>query len=284
MIEKLALGAVQFGLDYGISNKQGKTSLDEVSRILNVAEEYGITTIDTASAYGNSEEVLGQVGVPNVQVISKFPELKAAQTVSEVFQQSLDYLKVESMYGYIAHSAAALLNRLSSWKELSLLKEEGKLQKIGYSIYTPEELEKCLDAGMIPDLIQTPYSILDQRFKPYFQQLKSMGTEIHTRSTFLQGLFFMNSQQLPAYFGEIKGFMQELEEKYPDNATRASFLLYSCLSEEHIDKVVIGVNNTQQLLDNIKGIKQYHAAAHQELSTDIAGIDPSILLPYNWPK
>ena len=57
--EKLALGSAQFGLAYGISNSHGKVSMNEVFRILTLAKSLGINTIDTASAYGNSEDVLG---------------------------------------------------------------------------------------------------------------------------------------------------------------------------------------------------------------------------------
>ena len=47
---KIALGTVQFGIDYGISNNTGKTPFDEVNKILDIAKNYGINTIDTAHA------------------------------------------------------------------------------------------------------------------------------------------------------------------------------------------------------------------------------------------
>ena len=59
MLSKIALGTVQFGLDYGITNNIGKVSQDEVRAILKYAKENGIDTLDTASGYGNSEEILG---------------------------------------------------------------------------------------------------------------------------------------------------------------------------------------------------------------------------------
>ncbi|MBL4909646.1 MAG: aldo/keto reductase, partial [Alteromonadaceae bacterium] len=42
---KLALGTVQFGCDYGVSNNQGQVSLQEVNNILSLATEVGITTL-----------------------------------------------------------------------------------------------------------------------------------------------------------------------------------------------------------------------------------------------
>ena len=51
-MNKIALGTVQFGLDYGVNNKRGKIPADEVFRILDKAAEAGIDTLDTAHAYG----------------------------------------------------------------------------------------------------------------------------------------------------------------------------------------------------------------------------------------
>ena len=57
---RLLLGTVQFGLNYGIANTQGKPSFERVKAILRTALDNGITSLDTAAAYGDSEEVLGK--------------------------------------------------------------------------------------------------------------------------------------------------------------------------------------------------------------------------------
>ena len=60
IFSKMMLGTVQFGLNYGIANKEGQPSLEKVKGILRSAAEFGVNTLDTAAAYGTSEEVLGQ--------------------------------------------------------------------------------------------------------------------------------------------------------------------------------------------------------------------------------
>ncbi len=60
LIEKLALGTAQFGLDYGIANRTGKISKNEIFRILEYAYTQGIDTIDTSSNYGESEKIIGE--------------------------------------------------------------------------------------------------------------------------------------------------------------------------------------------------------------------------------
>ena len=65
LTSRLALGTAQFGLAYGINNKSGQTQLSEVQSILSEAKRCGVDTLDTAAAYGQSEEVLGSTGESN---------------------------------------------------------------------------------------------------------------------------------------------------------------------------------------------------------------------------
>lgn len=70
---KLALGTAQFGLNYGIANKTGRVPPNEVRKILAEAARRGMDVLDTAIAYGESESMLGEIGVPNWRVVSKLP-------------------------------------------------------------------------------------------------------------------------------------------------------------------------------------------------------------------
>ena len=72
---RLGLGTVRFGLNYGLGDFRGKVSSQEVKRIIDLAESNGISYIDTASSYGNSEQILGQglVGKKNFKLTTKTP-------------------------------------------------------------------------------------------------------------------------------------------------------------------------------------------------------------------
>ena len=74
--QKIGLGTVQFGIPYGISNQKGQTSVLEVARILTLAKQKGVGIIDTASAYGTAEKVLGQHDLSAFKVVSKFISCK----------------------------------------------------------------------------------------------------------------------------------------------------------------------------------------------------------------
>ena len=68
--EKIVLGTVQIGLDYGVSYQSGRMSLLEATDLIKTAHRLGCRTLDTAQAYGASEQRLGQIGVDQFDVIS----------------------------------------------------------------------------------------------------------------------------------------------------------------------------------------------------------------------
>ena len=101
---KLALGTVQFGLDYGVTNQSGKVEESKIEGILGFAKSNGIDILDTASGYGNSEQVLGGVGVDGYQIITKTASLKyGVDEVIKGFYQSLKYLNQKSVDGLLIH-------------------------------------------------------------------------------------------------------------------------------------------------------------------------------------
>jgi hypothetical protein len=110
--------------------------------------------------------------------------------------------------------------------------------------------------------------------------LKSLDVEIHTRSVFLQGLFFIEPNLLPVHFNEAKPLLLKLRKRF-DNSSLAGHLLNFCIKNSLIDKIVIGVNQASQLASNISQLNLPFIELNWrefQLSNE------SILLPYNWPK
>lgn len=279
-LSKLALGSVQFGLDYGINNADGIVQFEEVKRILDVAFSNNIRTIDTARLYGNSEAVLGQLDLNNWQIVSKFASNLDNSSIEVEFRSSIKNLQLKNLYGYIAHSAHILIENPRFWNQLKSLKDQGLVKRIGFSIYKTEQLEKLLDLGCIPDLVQVQYNLLDRRFETYFEPLKKLNCEIHTRSAFLQGLFF--KEEIPDYFLPIKSILKEIQFLYPNTFERAAFLLAFCLKNPFVDKVVIGVQSAKELQDNLDALLTFNPQVNSQLA--LPNFDNEIVLPYNWPK
>jgi len=273
--EKLGLGTVQFGLQYGISNEKGQTPAEEVVKILETAKSYKIEVLDTASAYGSSEEILGANDLSSFKIISKFMPPQDGGSISKQFEHSSKKLGLGFLYGYLAHRPMDVLEHSEQWEELLNLKAEAKVKKIGFSLNEPEELEHLLEKGYSPDLVQVPYNYFDRRFEDLMIALKKNNCEIHTRSAFLQGLFFLNPHKLDVYFNEVKPLITQLQEKKPLNGALLKFVL----EKSFIDKVIIGVENESQLMQNIENLEK--APSLPELKNKIS---ENILIPSRWPK
>lgn len=276
--EKIGLGTVQFGTFYGISNLRGQTSPQEVQKILAVARENSINLIDTASAYGNAETVLGQNNVRDFRVVSKFMKTENRE-IKEQLTKSLSNLQISQLYGYLAHRPLELIENKYVWHDLQMMKEKGFIQKTGISLNETFELDTLLQRGIIPDIVQVPYNYFDHRFKDKIYKLKEYGCEIHTRSAFLQGLFFCDTERISSFFNPVKKIVHNLQKEYGSNLP--GMLLNYCLKTDFIDYVIIGVNNAEQLAQNIKSL---HATFDFHLDDVSLQIPENILIPSKWIK
>ncbi len=277
MRSKLGLGSVQFGLPYGISNKGGQVPLSEVGSILNTAQHFGINTIDTAFVYGNAEAVLGTFEMNRFEVVSKFMPSAQYGEVSKQFSNTLADLKVNGIYGYLAHRTEDVFRNPDQWEVIKNLKQAGKVQKIGFSINSLAELELILNWSELPDLVQLPFNYFDNRFVDAMKYLKEKGVEIHVRSVFLQGLFFLSPDSLIDYFSAFRKELQKLRDVAGNQLAPA--LLKYVVQKEYVDVAIVGIQTAVQLEEIIK---------HLELAPDLPGIltrfEEEILMPSNWPK
>ncbi len=281
---KITLGTVQFGIQYGISNTHGVPSDSELKSIFSVASKLGIQQLNTAKAYGNAEERIGKLSKSKFDIITKFPNVDSNNDLELALSESLQKLNVSSIYGYLAHNADVLIQNPSLWEFLLEAKKEGKIKKIGYSLCTPEQLEQLLDFNCIPDLVQLPYSILDRKFEKQLSILKQLGTEVHVRSVFLQGLYFMNPNELPEKLQPLQDSLVELKNLcIENNVSVGEVALNYVISNPNIDKLVIGIETAEQLRENINLVTNWKS--NKVLFSKIEAIeikDKSLLNPVNW--
>jgi len=255
-MNRFALGTAQFGNPYSIANQEGPVSRLIAKDILHAAAIHGIDTIDTAIAYGDSEIYLGEAGTKNFKVVTKLPEVPESRAdirawIKDQIDGSLARLQISSVYGLLLHQPYQLLksNGKLIYKVLQELKETEQIQKIGISIYSPNELDAITENYRL-DLVQAPFNLVDRRLHTsgWLQQLKHAKIEIHTRSAFLQGLLLLPKTALPKKFGAWSHLWNQWHDwldHYTVPAVQAS-LAYP-LSFPGIDRIVVGTDNVKQL-------------------------------------
>lgn len=288
---KIGIGTVQFGLDYGIANANGRTPEAEVRAILARGAEAGCLTIDTAAAYGDSEAVLGRLlrkDVPFRIVTKASPvnglpvDASAVAGFRESFFASLRKLERPAVYGLLAHHASDLLapggDRL--YHALREFRDAGLTERIGASVYDRTQIDALVDAYDL-DLVQLPVSVFDQRLLAdgTLDRLHGAGIEIHARSTFLQGLLLMPLDRVPAYFAPIMTLLRD----WHDQAARQGMSLVEAALAfvrdlPQVDAVIVGVDSA----DQFEQVLQAASTARAFDATALACSDPAFVNPGQW--
>lgn len=283
-VEKVILGTVQFGLDYGINNLKGKVSPEEMLSILSLAYSSGIKTLDTACDYGDSELALGRAFKMNhldFNIVSKYPT--SDDSVDVIFNKSLNLLGCHKMYAYLVHEFDNFKRNPSIWDSFIELKAQNKVSKIGFSLYNVEELHFLLDNHVAFDILQVPYNIFDRQFEPYFEILKKAGVVIFTRSAFLQGLFFKPLSIISGNISALKPYLEELHTYCHMNDISIEHLALNYVVENpNIDGVLIGVDCADQLQKDICVLSKKITRSDIEFIHSIKIKESDLLSPVNW--
>ncbi len=297
---KLCLGTVQFGLDYGLRGQQ-KPALEDSLRILDYAVHNGIEAIDTAAAYGNAEEIVGKflerktIQRERLFISSKvrpntLDDIKPqeyAAVISRLLDETLARLHTDYLDGYLFHSSRYAFND-EMMEALCRLKQTGKIKRCGVSVYYPEEAKKCLQSSFV-DFIQLPFSIFDQRMAN--EGVLGLASRcktvlVHSRSVFVQGLALMGENEVPPFLFKAKPILCKMDKLCAQyGVSKIKFSLQFVKQFSAISHLVFGVDNLEQLKDNIKFFEEpFPREILQQAAKEFENIEADIVMPSLWVK
>ena len=262
---EFCLGTVQFGSSYGIQGN-GQPQHEAVYEMLNYATEHGITQFDTASAYGEAEDILGSYvriypdKAKGMNIISKlkpdaFKDVDKKEwprVAVENAKESLNRLGLDRFFAYLFHNAAFIFDN-DAVAAIYAVKESGLTDRIGVSIYSPEEAMKALSYPQI-GAIQIPYNLFDRRLDRcgFFEQAKENGVVVYARSSLLQGLAVMEPDNLPERVAFAKDYLLQYEAICKEfSVPKLNAAIGYVAQKQGIDYVVFGVDNQKQLEEYI---------------------------------
>lgn len=285
---ELSLGSAQFGGAYGIANQVGMVDKEQVKNILSAAREVGIKSIDTAIVYGQSESVLGQIGLDDRwQITTKLPSLSSdcvdpKKWVNDHILGSLTRLKIEQLHSVLFHKPLELQHSIGQdlVGELRLMQADGLINNVGISAYERNEIDIALNLNAL-DVVQIPLNIFDRRFvgSEEMNRFQKLGVEIQARSVFLQGLLLMPSKKRHSYFDKWHDHFNELERwEQSKDIGRIEACLGVVKSIPQIDKVIIGIDCVDQLLEISNVFDQALKAPPAALAVD----DVNLINPSMW--
>ena len=282
------LGTAQFSNNYGISRKH-ITSNIEVENILNYAFKNNINTIDTAMSYGLSETILGNNQADRFKIITKIGLNECSLTTEEKIYEylyssvkvSLKKLNINKLYGLLLHDENALLkkNGFKIYNSLDKLKRNGLIDKYGVSFYSSELLLQTINNFKI-DIIQFPFNLIDQRLIKLnlFNLLNYKNVEIYTRSSFLQGLFFLSKENRPKYFKRWASLFNDWDKWLDESKFSPLDVCLSYVGQfNNSINIIIGVESSAQL----KQIVDYKKI-NLENMPDFSSDDQKLINPSLW--
>ncbi len=284
-LSKICIGTAQFGSAYGLTNKTGHLSVDEISSILELAAEYKIFYLDTAPTYGDAEIKLGKAGLENWKIITKVKtgnQITNSDSFTQSVLESLSRLNISNLYGVLIHNPRLFYdpNIDNLLNELSSLKAKGIINKVGVSVYDSDEVDHIL-ANFDIDIVQIPFNIIDGRLlvSDTLSKLKKRNIEIHARSIYLQGLLLMPIDEQIRQFKRWESLWHTLNDFCNDyNITPLQACLRYVLGNTEIDQVIIGIDNYNQLKQTIdSAIGEIYDVPAELISTDDA-----LCNPLNW--
>ncbi|HBM16712.1 MAG TPA: hypothetical protein DD381_10280 [Lentisphaeria bacterium] len=273
-LKNLIIGGAQLGMNYGITNKNGCVNISEVKLIIENAICNGVEYIDTASAYGNSEKIIGQIQDSDIasrlKIITKLSPLfnLPSDATSDTVEAFVDSSVYKSLFLLKKNALDCLmLHRISHldlydgliWQKLINFKNIGYISSLGASVQNPDELDRVIDNKDI-NYIQLPFNILDWRWDKAIKKLQKQKEKrnifVHVRSIFLQGLLLTEDSNLwikansTNYF-EVINWLKDMVAK-TNSLSKLDLCLRYIRSQSWIDGIVIGVETLAQLNENIK--------------------------------
>lgn len=305
---RMVLGTAQFGFTYGIANTRGCPIQEQVDVLVRTAIANGIHYIDTANAYGESEQVLGKAlsggWGSRATIITKLSPLDdcPADAASDVVKayversvfQSCRALHKSCLDVLMLHRAEHLTAwNGSAWRALSDLKHRKVIDRLGVSVQSPDEALSALDFEAI-EFIQLPFNILDYRWDAVIEKVSLVRQRrplvIHSRSALLQGLLTSTQVGLwhRARCSNARDVITWLHAKAAEytNANVVELALRYVLSQSWIDAVVIGVETSDQLIDNLKksGFESWTDSCIDSIVADRPQVPLETLNPANWKQ
>lgn len=200
-VSPIGLGTVKFGRNQGVKYP---TDFDlpsnrDAANLITQAHDLGINLIDTAPAYGTSEERLGpllkgqreqwvicsKVGEEFIGGESSF-DFSAAHTIKSV-ERSLQRLKTDRIEMVLVHSDGndlAILQRGECFDALQKLKDQGKILAFGMSTKT---VEGGLLAAQHSDCVMVTYNLNHTQEQPVLEYAQKHNKGILIKKALASG-------------------------------------------------------------------------------------------------
>lgn len=256
-----------------INNKFSNVDKDAVSEMFDYFIKNGFSYVDTAWFYHNenSERAIKECLVKRYpretfQLADKMPVvlLNEEAELSYYFNKQLEKCGIEFFDYYLLHDLGKkhyeIAERIHAFEFISKLKQEGKVQHIGFSFHdTAEVLDEILTAHPEVDFVQLQINYLDWDSIAVQSRLCYETAVKHGKSVIVME---------PVKGGTLANIPEAAENilrEYAPECSVASWAIRFAASLENVIMVLSGMSNMEQLKDNIAYMKNFKPLNDKEI-------------------
>ncbi len=263
----------------------GYIDVPAIEEAINTAIDLGINFFDTAGVYGLglSERRLSKIlgnrrfdlviatkgGLSWNQTSGRSNIVKdsSPSAIRRDVESSLQRLKLETLPIFYVHWPDINTSIEDTFIELLRLKNEGKIVSIGCSNFSSDQLKRACNVSQI-DYIQLPLNIINGMFDESISKICTenkikviaynvllnglLTGKFNRRSTFPEN---DRRSRLPIFKGsEFLNVLERVDQlkltASDSNSSLASYAINWALMQENISSVVIGIKNSEQIMEN----------------------------------
>jgi aryl-alcohol dehydrogenase-like predicted oxidoreductase len=213
-VSALSLGTVALGVDYGITapGDFGRPGEEDAVRVVRRAIDRGVTLVDTAPAYGDSERIVGRAtsGHPDVIVATKvnpaaFGDVEIGRAVAASIESSRRALGRDVLDIVQIHNATReMIDGGAVTAALVHARNRGLVRVIGASVYGEDAAMAVIQSGEF-GVLQVALNALDQRMmRTVLPAADAAGLGVIVRSAFLKGALTPKARWLPEALAPLR--------------------------------------------------------------------------------
>lgn len=293
---ELCLGTVQFGMDYGVFNQKRKEKEYCIS-CMDYATQNGIAAIDTATAYGEAEEIVGDfLRRKTIQREKLFLSTKLLpncldevnvgdykKVITDKIKESLRILGIDYVDAYFLHSSRYAM-REDILEALQSVRKQGLAKDVGVSIYYEEEARACMGNHYV-QYVQAPYSVFDHRMKEV-GLFDNRSCKVDTRTTFIKGLIRLKREEVPKHLEKAIPILNKLDDICSETGyTRIELAIGYVKREQGINHLVFGIRDMEQLKEDITAFrKEIPDEIFIKMDDIFSDIETDIVVPSLWKR
>jgi aryl-alcohol dehydrogenase-like predicted oxidoreductase len=293
---QIALGTVELGLPYGfgLDGETAQPTFEQAARLVHAALDCGVRFIDTARAYGDSEDILGRclegrrsevilatkVGPLHLEECS---DVEIASSITASVERSLRALRTDRLDWLMLHSIDLdQVRQLPRFLEpLDKLRQQGKFRALGASIYND-----ALDASLeTPEFacLQIAASAIDRRAERPLSRNPACHKDFVFRSVLLRGALTGRYHSMPASMEPLRSAIAHLEQLAADAGISLTELAYR-YAADFDGLVLVGTASIDELKQAIAFVERGPLSEDVKRAIRSMGnLEDRFLNPGQWP-